>query len=120
MTIGSSHLYLGTPSGYLISDFVLQYLNGSSWVDIPGATVAGNTLPVLNVEFGSPVTAQKFRLYTTQGSPQVKEMALYAPTVDGSPVPFGSDLDLNVAKMRQYAYSSVSGSNYPKLAFDES
>jgi hypothetical protein len=118
MTIGSSHLYLGTPSGFLISNFVLQYNDGMGWVDIPGATVTGNTLPVLNIEFTSPVTATDFRLYTTQSSPQVKEFALYAPTADGLPVPFGTDIDLNVAKMRQYAYSSVRGNNYPKLAID--
>jgi hypothetical protein len=118
MSIGSAHLYSGTPWGFVMSDFVLQYYEGGSWIDIPGATVSGNTVPALNIVFDAPVTAQMFRLYTTDGSPRVKELALYPATDDGSMVPFGADLDLNVAKMRQYAYSSVSGSNYPKLAID--
>ncbi|VGO15663.1 hypothetical protein PDESU_04248 [Pontiella desulfatans] len=118
MSIGSAHLYSGTPWGFVVEDFVLQYYEGGSWIDIPGATVSGNTVPALNIVFDAPVTAQMFRLYTTDGSPRVKELALYPATDDGSMVPFGADLDLNVAKMRQYAYSSVSGNNYPKLAID--
>ncbi|WP_372798499.1 glycosyl hydrolase, partial [Pontiella sp.] len=48
----------------------------------------------------------------------IRELALYPPTSDGLPVRFGMDLDLNVAKLRQFAYSSVDGVNYPGLAID--
>lgn len=118
MTIGSAHLYSGATGESPIEDFTLQYYNGSSWVDIAGTSVTGNTLPVLNLEFDAPITAQDFRLYTTDASAVIKELALYAPTTNGSPVPFGTDLDLNIAKQRQFAYSSVAGSNYPVHAID--
>jgi hypothetical protein len=118
MTIGSAHLYSGGTWNSAMSDFVLQYDDGGSWVDIAGTDVSGNTLPELNLTFDAPVTAQAFRLYTTDGTARVKELALYPPTADGSAVPFGTDLDLNIAKLRQYAYSSVDGSSYPKLAID--
>lgn len=118
MTIGSAHLYSGSTWNSGMSDFSLQYHNGASWVDIPGTVVSGNTSPELNLVFDTPVTAQEFRLYTIDGTARVKELALYPPTADGSMVPFGADLDLNIAKLRQYEYSSVSGNNYPKLAID--
>ncbi|WP_372808702.1 glycosyl hydrolase, partial [Pontiella sp.] len=118
MAIGSAHLYSGATGTDAISDFSLQYYNGSAWVDIAGTSTTGNTLPVLNLEFTAPVTAQRFRLYTTDATARMKELALYPPTSDGSAVPFGTDLDLNVAKLRQFNYSSVDGANYPALAID--
>ncbi len=118
MEIGSAHLYSGSTGGAAIANFSLQYYNGSAWVNIPGTSVSGNTLPVLNLMFTSPVTAQRFRLYTTDSSAVIKELALYPPASGGAAVPFGTDLDLNVAKLRQFAYSSVAGTNYPTLAID--
>ncbi len=118
MTIGSAHLYSGGTWNSPMSDFVLQYDNGGSWVDIGGTDVSGNTLPELNLSFDTPVTAQSFRLYTTDGTARVEELTLYPPTTDGSDVAFGVDVDLNIAKLRQYDYSSVFGANYPKLAID--
>ncbi len=118
MEIGSAHLYSGDTSAAGISDFVLQYYDGSVWVDIAGTSFSGNTLRELNIPLTSPVTAQQFRLYTTDAIARIRELALYPPTSDGSAVPFGMDLDLNVAKLRQFSYSSVDGVNYPALAID--
>ncbi|WP_372795361.1 glycosyl hydrolase [Pontiella sp.] len=118
MTVGSAHLYSGGTWNSAMSDIVLQYDDGGSWVDIAGTDVSGNTLPVLNLPFSAPVTAKTFRLYTADGTARVEELALYPPTTDGSNVAFGVDVDLNNAKLRQYAYSSVDGANYPKLAID--
>ncbi|MDF7824760.1 glycosyl hydrolase [Pontiellaceae bacterium B12227] len=118
MTIGSAHLFSGGTWNSAMSNFVLQYDHGGSWVDIAGTDVSGNTLPERNLMFTAPVTAQKFRLYTTDGTARVIDLALYPPTSDGSPVPFGTDVDLNLAKLRQVEASSISGENYPKLAID--
>ncbi|MGD7652646.1 MAG: glycosyl hydrolase, partial [Verrucomicrobiales bacterium] len=118
MEIGSAHLYSGATSTAAIADLSLQYHDGSGWVDIPGTTVSGNTLQALNLSFATPVTAQQFRLYTTDDTARIKELALYPPTSNGEAVPFGSDLDLNIAKLRQFDYSSVAGANYPALAID--
>ncbi len=118
MEIGSAHLYSGATSSAAIADFCLQYHDGSVWVDIAGTSIFGNTLPVLNLEFSAPVVAQQFRLYTTDGTARIKELALYAPTTDGSSVPFGTDLDLNIAKQRQFVCSSIGGANFPGLAID--
>ncbi|VGO19381.1 glycosyl hydrolase [Pontiella sulfatireligans] len=118
MAIGSAHLFSGGASDSAMADFVLQYDNGGSWVDIAGTDVSGNTLPNLNLAFDAPVTAQTFRLYTTDATASVKELVLYPPTLVGSNVMFGVDVDLNIAKLRQYEYSSVDGVHYPRLAID--
>lgn len=118
MTIGSAHLYSGGTWDAAMSNAVLQYHDGNGWVDISGTSLSGNTARIVQLAFTSPVTAQKFRLYTTDAIARVVDLALYAPTEDSSPVPFGTDLDLNLAKMRQYDYSSLQGTNYPKLAID--
>ncbi|MDF7799081.1 glycosyl hydrolase [Pontiellaceae bacterium B1224] len=118
MTIGSAHLFSGGATDSAMANFVLQVDDNGSWVDIAGTEVSGNTLPNLNLAFNAPVTAQTFRLYTTDSTARVKELALYPPTSDGAAVLFGTDVDLNIAKLRQYDYSSVDGENYPKLAID--
>ncbi|MGE9270452.1 MAG: glycosyl hydrolase [Verrucomicrobiales bacterium] len=118
MEIGSAHLYSGATDTAPIVDFSLQYYDGAEWLDIAGTSVSGNVLPVRNLTFDESVTAQRFRLYTTDGTARIKELALYPPTVNGREVPFGADLDLNLAKLRQFNYSSVAGSNYPALAID--
>ncbi|MDF7806468.1 glycosyl hydrolase [Pontiellaceae bacterium B12219] len=118
MTIGSAHLYSGDTWSSAMANLSLQYHNGSDWIDIPGTAVSDNTLPELNLMFSSPITAQRFRLYTTDSIARIRELALYPPTSDGMAVPFGTDLDLNVAKLRQFATSSIDGDNYPGLAID--
>ncbi|MBK1855364.1 discoidin domain-containing protein [Verrucomicrobiaceae bacterium 5K15] len=118
MTIGSAHLFTGGTWDAAMSNAELQYHDGNDWVSIDGASLTGNTSRIVNLEFTQPVTAQKFRLTTTDGTARVVELAMYAPTADGEPVPFGTDIDLNLAKLRQYAYSSIDGTRYPKLAID--
>ncbi|MEI6891437.1 MAG: glycosyl hydrolase [Pontiella sp.] len=118
MTVGSMHLYSGSTWDAAISDFSLQYYDGFGWIDIAGTSVSGNIFPELNLMFDVPTTAQQFRLYTTDDKARIRELALYPPTSDGSAVPFGTDLNLNVAKLRQFAYSSIDGVNFPGLAID--
>jgi len=118
MTIGSAHIYSGGTFDSILNNFELQYFDGSSFVTIPGTPHNGNNLPENNIVFNSPVTAQRFRLISTDNVVNIRDFALFAPTNDGSAVPIGTDVDLNVAKLRQYVFSSVSGAGYPKLAFD--
>ena len=101
-----------------MADATLQYWDGGAWVAIPGASFTGNTIPELNLQFDAPVTAQVFRLDTTDAVARLKELALYPPTADGSLVPFGSDLDLSIVKLRENSATSIAGTNYPKLAMD--
>ena len=117
-TIGSAHLYSGALDGFAMANATLQYWNGNAWIAIPGGSVSSNTATDLNMTFDAPVTAQAFRLDTTDAVARVREIALYPPTTDGAIVPFGTDLDLNIAKLRQNAATSISGTNYPKLAID--
>jgi hypothetical protein len=118
MTIGSAHLFSGGTWNSAMADFVLQYDDGGSWVDIAGTDVSGNTIPELNLTFDAPVTAQTFRLYTTDDTARVTDLALYPPTDDGAMVPFGTDVILNLAGLRQVEGSSIDGVNYSKLAVD--
>lgn len=118
MEIGSAHLYSGSTWDAAMSNAVLQYHDGNGWVDILGTSLSGNTSRIVNLAFTNPVTAQRFRLYSTDTIARVMDLALYAPTVGGTPVPFGADMDLNKVKLRQYEYTSVAGTNYPKLAID--
>ncbi|MDQ8190019.1 glycosyl hydrolase [Roseibacillus persicicus] len=118
MEIGSAHLLTGGTFDSAMANAVMQYHDGGGWVDIAGTTLSGNTARLVELAFATPVVAQRFRLYTTDAIARVVDLALYAPTPDGSAVPFGTDVDLNLAKMRQYEYSSVAGTAYPKLAID--
>ena len=118
MRVGSAHLYSGGTFNSVMSNSVVQYFSRNSWVDISGTARSGNSKIVQNLAFDRAVTAQRFRVYSTDNIGRIIEFALYPPTADGSDVPFGTDVDLNFAKLRQYDFSSVSGEHYPKLAID--
>ena len=120
MSIGSAHIYSGGHFRYaILNNYALQYFNGSIWVAVPGATGNGNnsirTEPGVHQSNHRPTLSHPIRRTTPS---ILKSIALFAPTDDGSPVPIGTGVDFNVAKLRQYEYSSVSGTNYPRLAFD--
>ena len=103
-TLGSAHLYIGKDDGYPISSFQLQYANGGGWITITNIT--GNTATDLNVIFPSPVVANRFRLYTTEGIARVKEIALFDYN-GGAGYPLGTDVLLNLANQRGPAVSST-------------
>ena len=113
MQLGSAQLYLGSDDTGAPSNFSLQYNNGTAWVDVPGAVFAGNTATVRNVAFTSAVTASQVRLYSTDASLKVREIALFATSQ-----PIGADVALDLARKRTTAGSSASGSNYAKNAVD--
>jgi len=118
LQIGSAHVYTGTDDLNPIANFSIQYKSGNSWLNVPGATVTGNTSTELNIVFSSAITASEFRLYTDDdGYARVKEIALYA-TNGPSGYPLGTDETLNLAWQRDTDASSINGSNYPKEAVD--
>lgn len=87
--IGSAHLYSGdfaTSSGAL-SDFTLQYWDGTAWLAIPGATITGNTSNARAITFSSAVVASKVRLVNnTTGSAKVAELLFFPPRTGGYPL----------------------------------
>lgn len=116
VTLGSAQLFLGADDSGATTNFSLQYLADSSWVNIPGASFTNNTATVLNVAFDSPVTASQLRFYSSDASVTVREIALFA--TNGAPSPIGTDVSLNVAKKCSITASSVAGTNFAKLAID--
>jgi hypothetical protein len=70
-TIVSADIYTGYYSGGwedMVSAFSLQSWNGTSWIDIPGAGITGNTNTHVTFTFSSSVTTQKVRLVTPVGA----------------------------------------------------
>jgi hypothetical protein len=49
---------------YGLTDFVVQYWNGSQWLAVPGGTVGGNTLVWRQITFAA-LTTTKIRVYVT-------------------------------------------------------
>ncbi len=70
-TIVSADIYTGYFSGSwesIVTAFSLQSWDGSSWIDIPGASITGNTNTHVTFTFSSSVTTQKVRLVTPLGA----------------------------------------------------
>jgi hypothetical protein len=70
-TIVSAEVYTGYYSGGwedIVTAFSLQSWNGSSWIDIPGAGITGNTNTHVTFTFSSSVTTPKVRLVTPAGA----------------------------------------------------
>lgn len=131
VTVASAQVYLGlweTAAGAQIhGNFRFQHHNGLTWVDIPGSSVTGNTQPEVNVVFTAPVTATRFRFFSTDsGSRTLRELAFFPPNlVDGTEQGFppGTDVRLNLAYLRPATASSAVlnnayGAGYAKNAFD--
>ncbi len=124
VSVRSAQVFTGLDDGSPMSSFKVQYWSGSAWVDAPGSARAGNTALQVNVIFTSTVTAERFRLYSDlDGTVRVKEFALFPP----NPAPgtgteqgyaLGTDVEWNLARKRPAVASSVSGTNYAKLAVD--
>ncbi|MBP6865185.1 MAG: discoidin domain-containing protein [Candidatus Didemnitutus sp.] len=131
VTVASAQVYLGlweTAAGAQIyGNFRFQHHNGLTWVDIPGSSVTGNMQPEVNVVFTAPVTATRFRFYSTDsGSRTLRELAFFPPNlVAGTEqgFPLGTDVRLNLAYLRPATSSSAVlnntyGAGYAKNAFD--
>src|SRR5688572_872569 len=91
LELGSAHLYLGRDDIEPVASFVLQSWNGSAWVNIPGASIAGNTNNILNLVFPSPVMTSRVRFYSTETEVRLREIALFAPN-GPTGYPIGTDV----------------------------
>ncbi|MCU0875057.1 MAG: hypothetical protein MUE50_22220 [Pirellulaceae bacterium] len=77
----SGHHQEGVHTGPL-TDFTLQWHDGSGWKDIPGCAVTGNQLLAWAVRF-TAVTTTRVRLVITatpDGISRIWEVELYAPS----------------------------------------
>ena len=116
--IGSAQVFSGADDSGAMTSFKLQYLNSSTWTDVPGGAVTGNTNVERNIFFTAPITATSFRLYNSADSTvRVKELALYPPN-GGSGHPIGTDLTLNLARQRPALATANTTGNFALLAVD--
>ncbi len=125
VAVGSAHLYLGRdndPAKGGLPSFKFQSHDGTGWVDVPGSAVTGNTATEREVRFATPVTSNRFRLYTDEnGSLTIRELALFPPHLAGAVeqgYPIGTDVHLNLAYQRSTVGSSIYNNGFPKLATD--
>lgn len=115
--VGSAQVFTGVDDTLAQANFRIQYLDGASWVDAPGAVVTGNTDVESNIVFTSPVTANSFRLHSTDGTLRIRELALYPPNgVTGFPL--GTDVRLNLAQQRPVVANANTAGNFALLAVD--
>lgn len=115
-TIGSAHLYLGGGGTAPADGFSLQWWDGVSWQPVPGATVRGNTEPMLGIEFQRPIQTDRIRIQSSDTTFSIRETALFAPASE--PIALGTDVSLNLAKKRPVRASSMRGDGFATLAVD--
>ena len=100
--IGSAHLYSGATGVPPLSNFVLQYWNGSAWANIPGGSVSGNTNDALVVSFTTPVTTTKVQLlFTNAGVSAVQELCIFSANSNGG-YPLGTGVISNTPVTAKY------------------
>ena len=67
-----------------ITNFQLQYLSGTNWLPIPGASITNNTNASLRIDFATNIATSRVRLVTTSATAgRLQELALFAPRDDG-------------------------------------
>jgi autotransporter-associated beta strand protein len=116
--IGSAQVFSGLDDSGAMTAFKLQYLNSTTWTDIPGGSVTGNTNVERNIVFTAPITATSFRIYDSVDSTvRVRELALYLSN-NGSAYPLGTDFTLNLAQQRPALATSNTSGNFALLAVD--
>lgn len=83
-TLGSAVIYTGSDGGVYtapdrVRNFSLQYHDGNTWKDIPGASEQGNKYAQAFIIFKSPVTTSRVRFVSTdKGSVKVREIKLFS------------------------------------------
>jgi autotransporter-associated beta strand protein len=115
--IGSAQVFSGVDDLDSQANFKIQYLDGSSWTDVPGASLTGNTDVERILEFTDPVTATSFRLLSPDPVVNIRELALYPPH-SGNAFPLGTDVTLNLAHQRPAVATASSAGNFALLAVD--
>ncbi len=115
--VGSAQVFTGVDDANATGQFYIQYLNGSTWVTIPGGGAPGNTNPERNIVFTTPTTASAFRFLSSTGTAYLRELALYPPN-GGAGYAVGTDLTLNLAHKRPTTSTSLTAGNFALLATD--
>ena len=116
--VGSAQLAMGRDNVAPPTVFWLQYLTNSTWVNVPGTILVGNTNKEVNLIFTTPVTASSFRFYDSiDGNIYLREMALYPPNGTNG-FPFGTDFAVDLARKQPVFATANSAGNYPLLAVD--
>ena len=93
--IGSAHIYSGSASAAAIANFRLQYWTGTTWFDVPGGVIAGNTQKELVVNFTTPVsTSRVLLLITDNGQQTVRELAIFPASAGVASFPIGTSVAL--------------------------
>ncbi len=126
VTIASAHLYSGvisTTTSEVWGNFKFQYHNGTTWVDISGGSVSGNTATERSVIFNAAATSSRFRLVCSDpsGVRSVRELAMFGPNLVGGVeqgYPLGTEVVVNLAHKRPATASSINGTNYAIKAVD--
>ena len=116
--VGSVQLALGRDTASVPTVFWLQYLTNSTWVNVPGTTVVGNTNKEVNFVFSTPITAASFRFYDSiDGNVYLREMAIYPPKGTNG-YPFGTDFGIDLARKQPVFATANTSGNWPLLAVD--
>jgi hypothetical protein len=115
--VGSAQVFTGVNDTNPQANFRIQHLNAGSWSDVPGAVITGNTDVERNLVFASPVTASSFRVYSTDGTLRIRELALFPPAGSAG-YPLGTDLQLNLARQRPALATAHTTGNFALLAVD--
>ncbi|MBX7207642.1 MAG: RICIN domain-containing protein [Verrucomicrobiaceae bacterium] len=90
--IGSAHLYSGDGSIAPLSDFTLQYWNGTAWADISGGVITGNTSAARVIPFTTAPTTSQVRLtFNNPGTSAVRELCIF-PANGGAGYALGQDV----------------------------
>ncbi len=90
--IGSAHLYSGSPGVPALGDFVLKYWNGTTWQNIAGGSVTGNTTSDLVVSF-TPVTTSQVRLeFTNPGTTSIRELGIFPANTGNTGYPINTSM----------------------------
>ncbi|MEY3895007.1 MAG: hypothetical protein RLZZ214_526, partial [Verrucomicrobiota bacterium] len=115
--VGSAQVFTGVDDTLPVGSFSVQYLDGTTWVTIPGGSVSGNTHVERNLVFTNPVTASSFRITGPDAPLRIRELALYPPN-GPSGYPLGTDLTLNLAYQRPTTASANTAGNFALKAVD--
>lgn len=115
--VGSAQLFTGIDDTNPISNFDIQYLSGSTWITIPGASVTGNTNVERSFVFSPSVTASAFRVYSPDGALNIRELALYPPN-GPTGFPLGTDLTHNLAYQHPTVATARTAGNFAMNAVD--
>jgi RHS repeat-associated protein len=89
---------------YGLIDFQVQYLNGSSWVTLPGGNITNNNLVWRQIKF-SPVTTSAIRIVVTRSGNALSRIA----EVEALEVPSTNQPTVDVAVTEEYTYSGRDG-----------